>query len=175
MFDIGWTEMAVIALLALVVIGPKDLPRVLRTMGQYMRKARALSREFQSGLNDVMREAELEDARKAIESTRSGQLDREIRKALDPDGSIDEGLRDLDKEARASAAASPTSRYPEPKASKNEKARTTQAARDSKIVKHPAGTSPEAAAAVASPMSSNVDEASEASETVSSERAQKTG
>ena len=117
MFDISWSEMAIIALLALVVIGPKDLPRVLRTMGQFMRKARALSREFQSGLNDVMREAELEEARKAIESTRSGQLDREIRKALDPDGSVDKELRDLDKEARAATStppAAPAKRHPEP-------------------------------------------------------------
>ena len=65
MFDISWSEMAIIALLALVVIGPKDLPRVLRTMGQFMRKARALSREFQSGLNDVMREAELAELESA--------------------------------------------------------------------------------------------------------------
>ena len=79
MFDISWSEMAIIVLVALVVVGPKDLPKVLRTFGQFMRKARSLSREFQSGLNDMLREAELEEARKAIENTRAGQLDREIR------------------------------------------------------------------------------------------------
>ena len=50
MFDIAWSELGVIAVVALVVIGPKDLPRVLRTMGQWTSKARSMAREFQSGL-----------------------------------------------------------------------------------------------------------------------------
>ncbi len=59
MLDIGWSEMAVIALLALVIIGPKDLPRVMRTMGKWAHKARSVSREFQSGIDDMIREAAL--------------------------------------------------------------------------------------------------------------------
>ncbi|MDA0239891.1 MAG: Sec-independent protein translocase protein TatB, partial [Proteobacteria bacterium] len=46
MFDIGWTEIAIIGLVALIIIGPKDLPRVLRTLGQWTAKARGLTREF---------------------------------------------------------------------------------------------------------------------------------
>ena len=60
MFDIGWSEMALVALLALIVIGPKDLPRVMRTASHWVRKARALGREFQSGVDEMIREADLD-------------------------------------------------------------------------------------------------------------------
>ena len=88
MFDIGWSEMAVIALVALLVIGPKDLPRTMKTVAHWMRKARSLTREFQSGLDEMVREAELEDARKALESTRKGNLERTISNAIDPDDEV---------------------------------------------------------------------------------------
>src|SRR3546814_2023005 len=76
MFDIGWSEMAIIAFVALIVIGPKELPRTMKTVAQWMRKARSLTREFQSGIDDIVREAELEDARKALDATRGGNLKR---------------------------------------------------------------------------------------------------
>ena len=60
MFDIGWSEMAVILLVALVVIGPRDLPRVARTMGRWVAKGRAMAREFQTALEDMARETELD-------------------------------------------------------------------------------------------------------------------
>lgn len=188
MFDFGWSEMAIIVLLALVVIGPKDLPRVLRTLGQFMRKARSLSREFQSGLNDVMREAELDEARKAIEGTRAGQLDREIRKALDPDGEVDKELRDLDREARDSKTSaktsakaparppSPAERLPEPAAGISDKAGSSDKIVGDKVVKHPAGSSgaaktEPAAETDAAQSDTNVEPA----KTVAGAGAQKTG
>lgn len=140
MLDLGWSEMAVIALLALIVIGPKDLPKVLRTLGQFMRKARSLSREFQSGLDEVVREAELEDARKAIEKTRPGSLDREIRKALDPSGEVDRELRDLDRTARE--ATRDSVRPPAAAAKADEAApgaKPGAAAPGAKVLRHPAG------------------------------------
>jgi len=66
MFDIGWTELVVIAIIAIIVIGPKDLPAVLRTAGRWARKARSLAREFQSGVDDIMRESEVEELRREI-------------------------------------------------------------------------------------------------------------
>lgn len=63
MFDIGWTEMLVIGVVAVVVIGPKDLPRALRTAGQYIGKARSLARDFQHHIDDMIRESELDDLR----------------------------------------------------------------------------------------------------------------
>ena len=67
MFDIGWSELLVIGIVALVFIGPKELPAVLRTIGQMMGKVRRMAAEFQGQFNEAMREAELEDLRKQAE------------------------------------------------------------------------------------------------------------
>lgn len=89
MFDLGWSEIAVIAVVALVVIGPKDLPIVLRTVGQYVRKARAMAAEFQSGIEQMARETELEQMRKEIEAAQqtvqaqTTAVSEQIEKALD--------------------------------------------------------------------------------------------
>ena len=64
MFDIGYSELLVIAVVALVVIGPKDLPRVMRTVGNWVGRARGMARHFRSGLDTMMREAELEEMEK---------------------------------------------------------------------------------------------------------------
>jgi sec-independent protein translocase protein TatB len=64
MLDIGWTEMLVIAVVAVVVIGPKELPRALRTAGQMLGKARGLARDFQRHIDDMVRESELDELRK---------------------------------------------------------------------------------------------------------------
>lgn len=104
MLDIGWSEMAVIAILALIVIGPKDLPRVMRTMGHWVRKARSVSREFQSSVDEMMREAELEDAKKAIQSAKSMSIDRALEETIDPTGSVKDEVRAVEAAARAEAA-----------------------------------------------------------------------
>lgn len=88
MFDIGWSELAVIAAVALVVIGPKDLPKALYLMGKWLRKARALARDFQSGIDDMVREAELDDLRKQASAARSFNLQREVENSIDPSGSL---------------------------------------------------------------------------------------
>lgn len=64
MFDIGGTELLVIAIVALIVIGPKDLPKVLRVVGRYTGKARAMSRHLRSGFDEMLRQAELEEMEK---------------------------------------------------------------------------------------------------------------
>ena len=65
MLDIGWSEMFMIAVVAIVVIGPKELPRTLRTIGQWVAKARSLTREFQSNVNDMIAQSEVEELRKS--------------------------------------------------------------------------------------------------------------
>jgi sec-independent protein translocase protein TatB len=67
MFDIGWGELLVIGIVALVVIGPKELPALLRTLGQGMTKLRRMASEFQNQFNDAMREAELDELKKQAE------------------------------------------------------------------------------------------------------------
>ncbi|MBK0397799.1 twin-arginine translocase subunit TatB [Limibaculum sp. M0105] len=74
MFDIGWSELLVIGMLALIVVGPKELPGLLRTVGQYVGKARSVAREFQRSMEDAAREAdignlkELRDAKRDLDS-----------------------------------------------------------------------------------------------------------
>src|ERR671913_1850879 len=64
MFDIAPTELLIVALVALVVIGPKDLPRVMRTVGHWVGRAKGMARHFRSGIDTMMREAELEEMEK---------------------------------------------------------------------------------------------------------------
>jgi sec-independent protein translocase protein TatB len=67
MFDMSWGEVMVIGAVALIVIGPKDLPKALRTLGNMTAKVRRMATEFQSQFNDAMREAELDEIRKQVE------------------------------------------------------------------------------------------------------------
>ena len=64
MFDIGWDEMLFTAIIAIVVIGPKDLPRALRVAGQWIGKVRRVSGHFRSGIETMLREAEMADMEK---------------------------------------------------------------------------------------------------------------
>jgi sec-independent protein translocase protein TatB len=68
MFDISWTEFLLIGVVALIVIGPKELPGVLRTLGQYTRKVRGMAADFQNQFNEAMREAEMADLKKEVDS-----------------------------------------------------------------------------------------------------------
>ena len=70
MFGIGWTELLIIAIVAIVVVGPKDLPRLMRTFGHYAGKLRRMANEFKQQVDEAMREAELVEVRKAIEILR---------------------------------------------------------------------------------------------------------
>ena len=67
MFDIGWSELVVIGVVALIAIGPKELPAVLRTVGQYMGKVRRMASEFQGQFNEAMREAEMADLKTQVD------------------------------------------------------------------------------------------------------------
>jgi sec-independent protein translocase protein TatB len=68
MFDIGWGEFVVIAVVALIVIGPKELPAVLRAIGQWTTKIRRMASEFQSQFQEALREAEMADLKKEVDS-----------------------------------------------------------------------------------------------------------
>ena len=70
MFDIGWSELVVIAVVALIAIGPKELPGVLRMVGQWMGKARKMASEFQGQFQEAMREAEMADLKKSFDEVK---------------------------------------------------------------------------------------------------------
>jgi sec-independent protein translocase protein TatB len=67
MFDFSWSELLLIGLVALIFIGPKELPGVLRTLGQWMSKIRRMAGDFQNQFHDAMREAELADLKKEVD------------------------------------------------------------------------------------------------------------
>ena len=66
MFDIGWQELFIVGILALIVVGPKDLPKTIKTVTTWIRKARMLARDFQSGVDEMVREADLDDVKKQL-------------------------------------------------------------------------------------------------------------
>ncbi|HLI20409.1 MAG TPA: Sec-independent protein translocase protein TatB, partial [Stellaceae bacterium] len=92
MFDFAWSELALIAVVALVVIGPKDLPRVMRIVGQWTRRARAIAREFQGSLDQMMREAELDEIKRHMDRASSFNVENEIRRVVDPTGEVQRSL-----------------------------------------------------------------------------------
>jgi sec-independent protein translocase protein TatB len=93
MFDIGWSEMLIIGVVALVVIGPKELPGALKTFAYWMKQARKLAREFQSGVDDMIRQAELDEAKQAVEDARR-KINSDIENAIDPTGEVKQALSD---------------------------------------------------------------------------------
>jgi sec-independent protein translocase protein TatB len=100
MFDIGWSEFAVIAVVALIAIGPKELPGVLRMVGQWMGKARRMAAEFQGQFQEAMREAEMADLKKSFDEVReaaTGFTGNNVMTSLQKD--VGEALRidDVDK------------------------------------------------------------------------------
>ena len=83
-FDIGWPEFMLIGIVALIVIGPKDLPAALRVAGYWVRKARSLSREFHSSVEQMMREVELHEVQNELRKATELNLDHEFNKIMDP-------------------------------------------------------------------------------------------
>jgi sec-independent protein translocase protein TatB len=83
MFDFAWSELLVIGVVALIVIKPKDLPKVLRTVGYWVRQARQVASEFQTSIEQMAREAELADVKKEIEDA-GRKLTAEVQQTFDP-------------------------------------------------------------------------------------------
>jgi sec-independent protein translocase protein TatB len=102
MFDIGWSEFVLIAVVALIAIGPKELPGVLRTLGQWMGKARKMAAEFQGQFQEAMREAEMADLKKSFDEVReaaSGLTGGNLISSLQKDVTNSLKIDDIDKPA----------------------------------------------------------------------------
>jgi len=115
MFDIGWSEFALIAVVALIAIGPKELPGVLRTIGQWMGKARKMAAEFQGQFQEAMREAEMADLKKSFDEVReaaSGFTTGGLMTSLEKDVSSALRIDDVDKPAAATTDAAPATEPP---------------------------------------------------------------
>ncbi len=84
MFDIGWPEMLVIAVVLIVVVGPKDLPRMLRQFGKTSSQLRKMAGDLRKQFDEALKEADLEDVKSTIDSARKLNPAADIRKALNP-------------------------------------------------------------------------------------------
>src|SRR6201996_4454553 len=107
MFDIGWSEIALIAVVALIAIGPKELPGVLRMVGQWLGKARKMAAEFQGQFQEAMREAEMADLKKSFDEVKeaaSGFTSNNLMTSLQKDVSDAWRVDALDKPAETPAS-----------------------------------------------------------------------
>ena len=75
---IGGFELIIVAIVALIVVGPNDLPLLMRKVGQFMGKARAMAAEFRASFDEMARQSELDELRKEVESLRSGQMIQQL-------------------------------------------------------------------------------------------------
>ena len=107
MFDIGWSEFVLIAVVALIAIGPKELPGVLRMVGQWMGKARKMAAEFQGQFQEAMREAEMADLKKSFDEV------REAASSFSPAGVISSLQQDVSNSLRVEPLDKPAETKPE--------------------------------------------------------------
>ncbi|MDT8342962.1 MAG: Sec-independent protein translocase protein TatB [Thermohalobaculum sp.] len=112
MFDIGWSELLVVGMLALIVVGPKELPGLLRTIGQYVGKARSVAREFQRSMEDAAREADIG----ALKELRDAKRDLDSLKQVDFAEQARRSGASLGSSAKPAAPAAPAAAAPEPAA-----------------------------------------------------------
>lgn len=166
MFDIGWTELLVIAVVAIIIVGPKDLPRMLRTLGRYASKLKRTAGEFRAQFDDALRESEFDELRNSMrDMTDMKPLDdikQEVNQGLEPlrttADSIKKGVEDTapgnadrTKDAPAPSASgaeadsTPESKKAEPAAGAKsgaaaKTASTTAAAAKAKPAKTPPGS-----------------------------------
>ncbi|MEK9848093.1 MAG: Sec-independent protein translocase protein TatB [Rhodospirillaceae bacterium] len=100
MFDIGGWEFLLIIMLALLIIGPKDLPLAIRTITQWIRKARSLAQEFQYNLDDIATQAEIDKVKTDLVadtgfSDMKTELEESLRAEIDPQGDLDASIKSL--------------------------------------------------------------------------------
>lgn len=107
MLDIGWAEMLVVAVLLIIVVGPKDLPRLLRTTGRWVGKARAMAREFQNSLDEIARETDLDEIKRSVEAATRVDFKKELETSIDPSGTM-AGAFDHDPRDAEALSASDT-------------------------------------------------------------------
>jgi sec-independent protein translocase protein TatB len=130
MFDIGWSELLLIGIVALIAIGPKELPGALRTLGQWMGKVRRMASEFQSQFHEAMREAELADLKKEVDEMATKaesyahfdpieDIRKDIENAASPPPALDTPLTDTPAPPTTTetTSATTTSATPQPAAS----------------------------------------------------------
>lgn len=108
---IGFTELMVLAIAALIIVGPKDLPMMMRRLGQFVGKGRAMAREFQAAFDDIARQSELQELRKEIEDLK---LKNSLKEATDDLTSYEKDVNSAVMAQTAAPAAEPAEPEPAP-------------------------------------------------------------
>lgn len=158
--DIGGTELLVIAAVALIVVGPKDLPVLLRKLGQFVGRLRGMANEFRASFDEMARQSELDELRKEVQAMREGQYTNPMREAAAQAGDVgvDQVFADIDASLNSGAVkVSPHDAYQPPtstieapsveivaKPARKAPAKkaTSAAAKKSEIVSKPKATKP---------------------------------
>jgi len=123
MFDIGWSELLVIGVVAIIVVGPKELPRLMRTFGHYLGKVRHMAADFQRQFEEAVRDSEIDEVRKAMQDFHAEVSD------VTPRGTVDKPLMmpTPAEPAPAAAEAAPPAPKPKPRTKKPAPAKTVPA------------------------------------------------
>lgn len=140
MLDIGWSELLVIGIVALIVVGPKDLPKLFRSLGQWVGRARGMARDFQRAMNDAAEESGVSDIKKSFNEAASGKgmgLDNWDNAMPTPS---DEATPVSGAKDAAETPAKPAAAKPAPK-----KPAATKSAAKKSAAKKPAASKPTAA------------------------------
>ncbi|MEF2550043.1 Sec-independent protein translocase protein TatB [Aurantimonas sp. A2-1-M11] len=106
MLDIGWSELMVVAIVLVIVVGPKDLPRMLRTFGRTSKQLRSMAGDFRRQFDDALREAELDEVKNTVSKVRDLDPTKDVRAAMNP-------MKAVGDEIRSSLKAA--TKAPEPK------------------------------------------------------------
>lgn len=110
MLDVGWTEILVIAIVLIIVVGPKDLPQMLRTFGRMMTKMRGMASDFRQQFDEALREADLEDVKKTIGEAQKLNPLNTLREAVNPLRQMGNDIKaDLQKSASSVTSSTSTS------------------------------------------------------------------
>ncbi|MBB5572383.1 MULTISPECIES: Sec-independent protein translocase protein TatB [Rhizobium] len=143
MFDVGWSELLVIAVVALVVIGPKELPTTLRTIGKMTSRARKVAGEFRAQFDEAMREAELDDVRQTISDAQKLNPVNSLREAMNPLRQMGNEIKaDLQRSTPAAATSTPGEPVSEPSMGLPEMPPIIPAASEAAPVASPASVTP---------------------------------
>jgi sec-independent protein translocase protein TatB len=129
MFDIGWSELLVIGVVAIIVVGPKELPRLMRTFGHYLGKVRHMAADFQRQFEEAVRDSEIDEVRKAMQDFHAEVSD------VTPRGTVDKPLMMPTPAEPAPAALPAPNPKPKPRAKKPAPAKTKTATAKSKTPK----------------------------------------
>jgi len=98
MLEVGWSELLVIAIILIVVVGPKDLPAMMRTFGKMMGRVRTMANEFRGQFDEAMREAELDDVRQGLSEVNKYNPANSLRDAINPIRQLGQDIKsDLQK------------------------------------------------------------------------------